>query len=153
MIPSAASSRSAWRETTAGFLPPISTIVGFGKSFENVRKRSIPTAYEPVKTIPSMPGFSRSSAPTVSPGPMTRLITPSGTPASRYAWIRLTADIGAAELGLRMAALPAMSAADVGPADRAIGKLNGLMTAKTPCGRRIERVWTAESPRLSIGWS
>jgi len=74
-------------------------------------------------------------------------------PASRYAWIKLTADIGAAELGLRMAALPAMSAADVGPADRAIGKLNGLMTAKMPCGRRIERVCTAESPRLSIGWS
>ena len=33
-------------------------------------------------------------------------------------------------------------AALVGPAASAIGKLNGLTTAKTPCGRRIERVWT-----------
>ena len=33
--------------------------------------------------------------------------------------------------------LPAISAAPVGPVASAIGKLNGLMTAKTPCGRRI----------------
>ncbi len=33
MIPSAASSRSAVRLTIAGFLPPISTITGLGKSF------------------------------------------------------------------------------------------------------------------------
>ena len=47
--------------------------------------------------------------------------------------------------------LVAVLAALVGPAARAIGKLNGLTTANTPCGRRIERVWTAWSPRLSIG--
>ena len=52
-----------------------------------------------------------------------------------------------------MTVLPAIIAALVGPTDSAIGKLNGLMTANTPCGRRIVRVWTAESPRLSIGWS
>ena len=42
-----------------------------------------PTSNEPVKMMPSTPAFSCSSAPTVSPGPMTRLKTPSGTPASR----------------------------------------------------------------------
>ena len=65
----------------------------------------------------------------------------------------LTADSGEAVEGLRTTVLPARSAAPVGPAARAIGKLNGLMTAKTPCGRRIDRVWTAASPRLPIGWS
>ena len=57
MIPSAASSRSALRETTAGFLPPISTMVGRGHAFENPWNSFIPTSYEPVKTIPSMPGW------------------------------------------------------------------------------------------------
>jgi hypothetical protein len=49
--------------------------------------------------------------------------------------------------------LPAIIAALDGPVASAIGKLNGLTTAKTPCGRRIDRVCTAESPRLPIGWS
>ena len=35
MIPSAASSRSALRDTIAGFLPPISTMHGRGHAFEN----------------------------------------------------------------------------------------------------------------------
>ena len=65
----------------------------------------------------------------------------------------LTADSGDALDGLRMTVLPASIAALVGPAARAIGKLNGLTTANTPCGRRIERVWTVASPRLPIGWS
>jgi hypothetical protein len=65
----------------------------------------------------------------------------------------LTADHGAADDGLNTTALPAIIAAALGPADRAIGKLNGLITANTPCGRRIDRVWTAASPSVSIGWS
>ena len=31
---------------------------GRGKRVENVRNSSNPTSYEPVKTMPSMPGFS-----------------------------------------------------------------------------------------------
>jgi hypothetical protein len=65
----------------------------------------------------------------------------------------LTPDRGAAEDGLNTTVLPAIIAAALGPAERAIGKLNGLITPNTPCGRRIDRVWTAASPRLSIGWS
>ena len=103
--------------------------------------------------MPSIPGFSWSSSPTVLPGPMTRLNTPSGTPASRYTSARITPVRAETEAGLNTTALPAMRAADDGPAESAIGKLNGLMTANTPCGRRIERVWTAGSPRLSISWS
>ena len=114
---------------------------------------SKPTSYDPVNTMPSMSGFSWSSAPTVPPGPITRLNTPSGTPASRYASRIAIAVIADADAGLNTTVLPAIIAADVGPMARAIGKLNGLMTANTPCGRRIDRVWTAGSPRLSISWS
>ena len=63
------------------------------------------------------------------------------------------ADSGDALAGLMTTVLPAIIAALDGPVASAIGKLNGDTTAKTPCGRRIERVWTALSPRLSIGWS
>jgi hypothetical protein len=153
MIPSAASSRSALRVTMAGFLPPISTMHGRGHAFENEWKSLIPTSYEPVKTMPSMPGCSWSVWPTDSPGPLTRFTTPSGTPASRYASTSFTAESGDADDGLKTTVLPAIIAALDGPAARAIGKLNGLMTANTPCGRSTERVWTAASPRSSIGWS
>ena len=79
--------------------------------------------------------------------------TPAGTPASRYASAMAIAVIADADAGLNTTLLPAIIAADVGPTASAIGKLNGLITANTPIGRRIERVWTAASPRLSIGWS
>ena len=56
--------------------------------------------------------------------------------------------IAPADDGLRITVLPAIIAAAVGPTDSAIGKLNGLMTANTPCGRRIVRVWTVEIPEV-----
>ena len=109
----------------------------------------IPTSYEPVKTMPSIPGFDWSSSPTVSPGPITKLTTPGGNArvlervdevhAGQRRRRRGLVDHGVA--GEERARRP-------GPPARAIGKLNGLMTAKTPCGRRIERVWTAASPEV-----
>ena len=63
------------------------------------------------------------------------------------------ADSGDADDGLITTVLPAIIAADDGPVASAIGKLNGLTTAKTPCGRRTDFVWTAVSPRLPIGCS
>ena len=80
--PSAASSRSAERVTMAGFLPPISTMHGRGHVLLKEWNSCMPTAYDPVKTMPSTPGWSWRACPTVSPGPMTRLTTPCGTPAS-----------------------------------------------------------------------
>ena len=50
--------------------------------------------------IPSMPSESWSSAPTVSPGPMTMLNTPGGRPASAKTWVRLTPESGASDDGL-----------------------------------------------------
>ncbi len=74
-------------------------------------------------------------------------------PASVSASASRTPVIAPAEAGLKTTVLPPARAPADGPAESAIGKLNGLMTAKTPYGRRIDRVWTAASPRLSIGWS
>src|SRR6185369_6097604 len=108
------------------FLPPISTMQGRGQVVENDLKSLIPTSYEPVKTIPSIPGWVWSASPTVSPGPMTRFTAPGGRPASSRAWMRFTAESGDADAGLRTTVLPAISAAAVGPVDSAIGKLNGL---------------------------
>ena len=68
---------SARALTMAGFLPPISTTTGWGKRLLKVRKTELkPISNEPVKSRPSIPGFSCSSAPTVAPGPLTRLKTP-----------------------------------------------------------------------------
>ena len=53
------------------------------------------------------------------------LTTPAGTPASMYASMSFTADSGDADDGLKTTVLPAIIAALVGPAARAIGKLNG----------------------------
>ena len=79
-----------------------------------------------------MSGLSVSSAPTVSPGPVTRLKTPSGRPASRSASPNFQPMSGASELGFSTTVLPAIIAAPAGPPASAIGKLNGLMTPKTP---------------------
>ena len=84
---------------------------------------------------------------------MTMLMTPSGTPASRKTSISFTALMAPARAGLSTTVLPAIIAAAAGPVESAIGKLKGLMTANTPCGRSTERVWVAASPRLSMGFS
>ena len=57
--------------------------------------------------MPSMPGWSWSACPTLSPGPMTRLIAPFGRPASRYASMSLIADHGDRLDGLKTTVLPA----------------------------------------------
>ena len=99
--------------------------------------------------MPSMPGFSSSSAPTVSPGPVTRLKTPSGRPASRSASPNFQPSSGASDEGFRTTVLPAIIAPPAGPPASAIGKLNGLMTPKTPYGRRTDRVFSADDSEPS----
>ena len=108
-----------------------------------LRYSRIPTSYDPVKTIPSMPGLSSSSAPTVSPGPVTKFTTPSGIPTSRRTSTNFQPISGASDEGFMTTVLPATSAPDAGPPARAIGKLKGLMTAHTPWGLRIDRVCSA----------
>ena len=83
MTPSVALSRSAVPVTMAGFFPPISIIRGRGTARAALSRISFsPTSFDPVKTMPSMPSLSMSSWPTVDPGPVTKLNTPAGRPAS-----------------------------------------------------------------------
>ena len=138
----------------AGFLPPISTTTGFGHRLLNVLKIELkPISNEPVKSSPSIPSFSCSSAPTVPPGPLTMLKTPRGRPARSATSASLTPHSGASLEGLYTTALPATRAPPAGPPESAIGKLKGLITAQTPWGLSTDRVWTVGSPRLPIGWS
>ena len=87
--------------------------------------------------IPSTPGWFTSSSPTTLPGPETKLKTPVGHAGRacrpRTSFSPVNTPMCA---GLSTTVLPATSAADDGPAASAIGKLNGLMTAHTPYGRR-----------------
>jgi hypothetical protein len=82
--------------------------------------------------MPSMSGLRSSSAPTVSPGPVTRLITPAGTPTSRRTLTNSWASSGASDDGFITTVLPAIRAPAAGPPESAIGKLKGLITAQTP---------------------
>ena len=81
-VPSTARSRSALAATTTGFFPPISQIAGRGQAVENERWIAIPTSLDPVNVSPPIRASATRAAPVVSPGPVTRLTTPAGTPAS-----------------------------------------------------------------------
>ena len=76
-----------------------------------------------------------SSWPAVLPGPVMKLKTPGGSPASTVALYNLRPRSGVAVAGLKTTVLPATSAPPDGPAASARGKLNGAMTAQTPNGR------------------
>ena len=77
----AAFSRFASGSTTTAFLPPISQVT-FAPRLAACSLSAMPTAFDPVKEIARTSGESTSVAPTSEPGPMTRLKTPAGTPAS-----------------------------------------------------------------------
>ena len=107
-----------------------------------------PTSYEPVKTIPSMPGFVLELVADRVARAHDEVDHARGHAGVLEGMDEVDPESGAADGRLEDDGVPAMSAAADRPAASAIGKLNGLMTANTPCGRRIERVWTAASPRL-----
>src|SRR5690606_32250557 len=133
--PVTALSRLAFFETMVGFLPPISTTTGLGNVVANSRYTCLkPTSYEPVKVMPSTCGFVTISLPTVRPGPVTKLTTPAGMPASMQYSMSLYAVHGASDEGFSTTVLPVTSAAATGPAASASGKLNGEITAHTPYG-------------------
>ena len=111
----------------------------------------MPTSYEPVKVSPSMPGCATSRLPTSSP-PGSRCTASAGTPASSRHSCSLAALKVPCGLGLTSTVLPATSAAAVGPAASAIGKLNGTITAHTPYGRSTLLVISASDSR-SMGLS
>ncbi len=66
----------------------------------------LPVPTEPVKVIASMPGLLRMASPTTEPRPMTRLNTPSGTPARMMISASAQAEPGTRSAGLKTTQLP-----------------------------------------------
>src|SRR5207244_2097797 len=114
--------------------------VANGRVRVNVWRPFIPTSLDPGRTNPSTSGWSRSSCPTVAPGPVTKLNTPAGSPASLRVSARPRPMNGVSLAGLKTTVLPVISAPVDIPAAIARGKLNGATTAQTAYGFRIERV-------------
>ena len=130
----AAAAASALSSTIAGVAFPSSSFTRFRAAR---RARSQPTSAEPVKVT----SLTRSSSTIASPislaGPTTTFSQPAGSPASSSSPARKSAESGVAVAGFSTTGQPAASAGATLWATRLSGKLNGLIAATTPIGRRI----------------
>ena len=97
----------------------------------------LPVAPLPVKLMTGTSGLSTSAMPAASPGPVTRLTTPGGSPASSSSSTSSSAQPGVSDAGLRMTVLPLMSAGIIFQHGMAIGKFQGVMSPATPMGSRM----------------
>ena len=114
------------------------------------------TPAEPTNDTASTPGWV-SSASTESFAPCTTLNTPSGNPASVISSPRRTPDSGVRCDGFRMNAFPHARASGIIHIGTMFGKLNGVMPATTPTGKRMASssmppaIWSSEVPISSVG--
>ncbi|EWS52440.1 hypothetical protein X551_04776 [Methylibium sp. T29] len=131
---SATCSGSALLSTTIALRPPVSAISGtMAPSFAaSARWMCLATGVEPVKHTPAVSGCATSAAPTVSPGPCSRVSASCGTPAACSSPTKRCATAGVCSAGLAATLLPATSAATTWPAKMASGKFHGLMQTNTP---------------------
>ena len=113
------------------------------------RMMPLPTSVEPVKAILSTPGCRTSAIPTLPPGPVTTLKTPSGRPASRVSSAKRSAVSGVSEAGFRTTVFPAASAGAIFQEASRNGKFQGTIAPTTPTGWRSVKV-KAPSRRLSV---
>ena len=105
---SIASSRSASAKMTPGDLPPssIDRPLRFGRPRHDRR----PVLVSPVNEMRGTPGCATRAAPASSPIPLTRLNTPSGSPASGKISARRLADSGVNSAGFSTTVHPDASA-------------------------------------------
>lgn len=96
-------------KTTFGFLPPSSSAT-FLTEAAAAWATLVPLTRPPVKETRSTSSWVPKRAPTVWPGPVTRLATPSGRPASASRRIRAIVLSGVISLGFSTKVLPAASA-------------------------------------------
>ena len=87
--------------------------------------------------MPLTSGLSTRVFPTDAPGPVTRLRTPGGSPASSKTSTSFTAVMGVEDAGLNTTVLPHIRAGAIFHAGIASGKFHGVMMATTPSGRLI----------------
>ena len=118
--------RSASSSTMSGFLPPISSCTR-APAFTAAAATDGPTSCEPVKLTASMSGDDASAAPSVEPGPITRLSTPGGRPARCTMSTSVHGDAGTSSAGLNTTQLPKASAGAIFHAGIASGKFHGVI--------------------------
>ena len=135
-VESSAASRSASANTIAGDLPPssIDRPLRFSAAF---RKMSCPVVVSPVKEISGTPGCFTSASPASSPSPLTRLNTPSGTPASRKISGHRLADSGVNSAGFSTTVHPEASAGASFQLSSMNGVFHGVISPATPTGLRF----------------
>ncbi len=145
---SAATPRSASGSTTMWFLAPprACTRLAFADA---VRWMWRATGVEPTKLTAAMSGCS-SSRSTASASPLTTLNTPGSKPASAISSAMNSAADGVFSLGLCTKALPQARAVGIIHSGTMAGKLNGVIPATTPSGRRI--VVTSIPEETSLLW-
>ena len=113
--------------------PPSSNVKRFIVSSEDFAT-SFPMGVDPVNAILATSGLRLSSAPTISPSPVTKLTTPAGSPASWKASIRTWVCIALISLGLMTTVQPAAMAGATLMAIEPALEFHGVKTATTPSG-------------------
>ena len=122
-----------------GDLPPSSSESRFSVPAAS-RMICLPTSVEPVNAILSTRGSRTMAMPTLPPGPVTTLTTPSGTPASWQSSANLSAVSGVCDAGFSTIVLPAARAGASFHDERRKGKFHGTMAPTTPTGWRSVNV-------------
>src|SRR6202012_2105442 len=89
-----------------------------------------------VKLILSTPGCDTSAAPASSPKPVTKLTTPSGTPASSESRASSAIDSGVCSAGLITIVQPLASAGASFLTTISNGRFQGVIAPTTPTGWR-----------------
>ena len=130
---------SASANTMLGDLPPSSSDRRLSVPAAS-RMICLPTSVEPVKAILSTRGSRTSAMPTLPPGPVTTLTTPSGIPASAHSSANFRAVSGVCEAGLRTIVLPAARAGASFHDESRNGKFHGTIAPTTPTGWRSVNV-------------
>lgn len=100
-------------------------------------KMICPVRLSPVNEISGTSGCFTSASPASSPKPLTRLKTPSGTPASRKISAQSEADRGVNSAGLSTTVLPVASAGASFHDSSMNGVFHGVMRPATPLGLRF----------------
>ncbi len=138
IVIAAAEDTSASANTSAGLLPPSSRLTRLNVSADAAMTLR-PTARLPVKESLSTMGWLISASPVGSPGPVTMLSTPAGSPASSIrAARRSTAKVAYSE-GLATIVQPAASAGATFWAKSSSGAFHGITAPTTPTGSRSVR--------------
>src|SRR3954470_11985262 len=133
---------SASSNTSAGLLPPNSRLTRLNPGAA-AASTFAPTARLPVNVILSTSGGLISASPVGSPGPVTTLTTPSGTPASSSSRTSRSTQNVAYSDGFSTIVQPVARAGANFCAHSSSGAFHGMMAPTTPIGSRtVITMWS-----------